>query len=107
MLTFSNNGATVFTYTIAPPTNLNDANGSVLYFGYINTTQTFNRVTFGNTQGNDSFGFDDMTIGSVQQVTPSTVPEPGEWATMGMAGAGLCGLMVRARRKKASTTLAA
>ena len=39
----------------------------------------------------------------------SAVPEPGEWATMGMAGAGLCGLMVRARRKKANTgaTLAA
>ena len=31
----------------------------------------------------------------------TAVPEPGEWATMGMAGAGLCGLMVRARRKKA------
>ena len=39
----------------------------------------------------------------------SAVPEPGEWATMGMAGAGLCGLMVRARRKKAnqSATVAA
>ena len=34
----------------------------------------------------------------------SAVPEPGEWATMGMAGAGLCGLMVRARRKKATTS---
>ena len=32
----------------------------------------------------------------------TAVPEPGEWATMGMAGAGLCGLMIRARRKKAS-----
>lgn len=38
----------------------------------------------------------------------NAVPEPGEWATMGMAGAGLCGLMVRARRKKAAgATLAA
>ena len=34
----------------------------------------------------------------------SAVPEPGEWATMGMAGAGLCGLMVRARRKKAASS---
>ena len=39
----------------------------------------------------------------------NAVPEPGEWATMGMASAGLCGLMVRARRKKAgqSATVAA
>ena len=33
----------------------------------------------------------------------TAVPEPGEWATMGAAGAGLCGLMIRARRKKAAT----
>lgn len=40
--------------------------------------------------------------------TINAVPEPGEWATMGMAGAGLCGLMVRARRQKAAgPTLAA
>ncbi len=30
----------------------------------------------------------------------AAVPEPGEWATMGLAATGLCGLMVRARRRK-------
>ena len=34
----------------------------------------------------------------------SAVPEPGEWATMGFAAAGLCGLMIRARRRKGSQT---
>lgn len=42
-------------------------------------------------------------IDAVRVIT-AAVPEPGEWATMGFAGAGLCGLMVRARRKKANTS---
>ncbi len=33
--------------------------------------------------------------------TPA-VPEPGEYAVMGMAGLTLCGLMVRARRRRAA-----
>jgi hypothetical protein len=32
-------------------------------------------------------------------VKVSTVPEPGEWAAMGILGAGLVGLMARARRR--------
>jgi len=31
---------------------------------------------------------------------PSAVPEPGEWAAMGMLASGLGGLVVRARRRK-------
>ena len=44
---------------------------------------------------------DGTRISSNGVAAVTAVPEPGEWATMGMAGAGLCGLMVRARRKKA------
>ena len=66
------------------------------------------RITSGGTNNSPS---NYISIGTVSY-TPtavSAVPEPGEWATMGMAGAGLCGLMVHARRKKANTgaTLAA
>ena len=56
------------------------------------------RITGGGTN-NSTNNF--IAIGGVSY-TPTAVtavPEPGEWATMGMAGTGLCGLMVRARRR--------
>jgi hypothetical protein len=37
---------------------------------------------------------------SGQGPSPSAVPEPGEWAAMGMLASGLGGLVVRARRRK-------
>jgi hypothetical protein len=107
-LTFLNNGSVVFfkeiprvgapTVPATDPSNTN--NGSALFYGYINTTSLFDEIVFGNTSlsGFDGFGFDQMTIGSLQQVTP--VPEPSEWAAMGMAGASVCGLMLRARRRR-------
>ncbi|MFY7951141.1 MAG: PEP-CTERM sorting domain-containing protein [Armatimonadaceae bacterium] len=33
-------------------------------------------------------------------VASGGVPEPGEWAAMGILASGLTGLMVRARRRK-------
>ncbi len=33
-------------------------------------------------------------------IVPDPVPEPGEWAAMGILGAGLTGLVVRARRRR-------
>ena len=39
-----------------------------------------------------------MTITSGTSA-PSAVPEPGEWAAMGVLGFGLVGLVVRGRRR--------
>lgn len=71
------------------------AGGSVLYFGYIDVDNPWIKVTFGNTApGTDFFGFDDMTIGSVEQVVPA-VPEPSTLVLLGCAG-----LALRRRRRR-------
>jgi hypothetical protein len=88
------------TETFTVPSAININGGSVLYYGIIDAANPFTSVTFGNTAaGSDFFGFDDMTIGSVQQVTP--VPEPTTLASMTL-GAVLLGFASRrARRRKA------
>jgi len=87
------------------PETLNNVGGSVLYFGVIDTANPFTGVIFGNSAaGTDVFGFDDMTIGSVQQVTPS-VPEPSSLVMAGTAGLiGLVGYSRRSQRKACSST---
>lgn len=71
--------------------------GSLLYFGFYDLANAYTSISFTNTApGVDYFGFDDMTIGDLKQVTP--VPEP---ASLALLGAGLGGLLVARRRKKA------
>ena len=85
------NGGTS-TYTI--PNTMGGLGGSVLYWGIIDTENVFTSLTFGNTAaGTDYFGFDDFTIGSLEQVTG--VPEP---ATLLLFGAGLAGLAAARKR---------
>ena len=73
------------TETFIMPNTTNGLGGSVVYYAIINTDNLFTRATFGNTAaGVDYFAFDDMTIGSIEQVTPGgggagpggIVPEP-------------------------------
>jgi hypothetical protein len=69
--------------------------GSVFFFGYINTASPFTKVTF-NIAGDptDFFGFDNMTIGSVEQVV--SVPEP---SGILLLATGLLGVVaIRSRR---------
>lgn len=58
--------------------------GSVLYFGFYDTTNTYTSVRFVNPDQTDFFGFDDMTIASAEQVRP--IPEP---TTLILFGSGL------------------
>ena len=98
-LDFLSDGLVIF--TMAVPTAARDfANGSVLYFGAIASSdnEIFNSVRFMSTSGtSDFFGFDSFTIGTKAQVNaPGQVPEP---TTLALVGAALLGLGAASRRR--------
>ena len=75
--------------------------GSLLFWGAIDTANPFNAIKFGNTNaGTDFFGFDDVIVGDKKQVTGG-VPEASTWAMM-IAGFGIVGFAMRARTRKVS-----
>ena len=79
---------------------LNGPGGSVLFYGLIaqNVGELITSITFGNTApGADFFAFDDMTIGSIEQVRP--VPEPDSLLLVGLALTIAAGV-ARLRRRK-------
>lgn len=59
-------------------------NGSVLYFGFYDTGNTYTSIAFNNTNSGDNFGFDDFTVGTASQVVPS-VPLPASLPMFGAA----------------------
>jgi len=68
-------------------------NGSVLYYGFYDTGDTYTSITFHNSNTVDNFGFDNFTVGTADQVIP--VPEP---ATLAVLGSGFLGLVAVRRR---------
>lgn len=80
---------------LALPSTLNSNNGALHFFGFIDATTSYTRISFGNTQSrNDIFGFDDMVIGDRQQVV-IPVSAPG---TLALVGLGLVGLGLSRRK---------
>lgn len=67
--------------------------GNLNFFGYINTTSLFDEIRFTSfsttNQSPDYWGFDDMTIGSLEQVTTTPVPEPSNVLLLTVALTGL------------------
>ena len=63
-------------------------------------------LDFSTIQINTRYGADNQYIGSTLNAytplnpTNNAVPEPSEWAAMGLLGTGLLGLVVRGRKKK-------
>lgn len=73
----------------------NGPNGSLLFWGFIDTTTQYKSISFGNTSGGfDGFGFDGMTIGDQGQVK---LPEPGSIALVALSLVAL-GATKRRRR---------
>ncbi|MEM6760938.1 MAG: VPLPA-CTERM sorting domain-containing protein [Pseudomonadota bacterium] len=74
-------------------------NGSLIFWGFTDITETYDQIVFNNTPGSgDVFGFDDMTIGDVTQiVNPPSIPLPAT-AWLLLAGVGGLGLMRRRRK---------
>ncbi len=91
------NGFGQSSYTVA--NTVNGPDGSLLFWGIIaEAGETFNKLTFGNTAvGSDYFGFDDLTIGELQQVAPIPVP-----ATLPLLASAMIGLGLIRRRRRAN-----
>jgi len=79
------------------PHDIDQAGGSVMYFGFYDLDQQFVGITFGDNyaSGTDFFGLDDLTVASRAQVHP--VPEP---ASALLVGLGLAGLAAVRRRRE-------
>jgi len=91
----------IVTRTLTIPSTINAEGGGVVYFGVIDIEQPFNRVEFGNTaQGVDVFGFDDMTVASINQVSPNLIPAPPSLVLGTIGFTGLAWYRLRRRSKQ-------
>lgn len=77
-------------HTLGP---FND-DGDLLFWGFVDPITTYTKLEFGLLAGNDDFfGFDDLTIGELDQV--NIVPEP---TTLILLAVGLAGLILQSNK---------
>ena len=79
--------------------------GSNFYYGFYDTTTTYKQIVFNSdsiSAGDDVFGFDDLSVGSLEQVTPnSTTPVPAALPLFA-SGLGAFGYFGWRRKRKAA-----
>ena len=85
-LTDTNN----FVTNLTVPNTRNATDGSLLFWGFLDTATAYTKISFGNTSTAgpdvDVFGFDDMIVGDLRQIVPpGGVPEPASLALVGLA----------------------
>lgn len=85
------------TKNVTIPNTVGAPDGALLFYGFVDTADSYTKITFGNTSGYDGFGYDDMTVGDVQQI----VPEPSSLAVWSLVGLSFLGIGWWRRRKAA------
>lgn len=83
-LTVSLDGGTPFVIPHTSPS----PDGAALFWGVIDVDNPFTTVTFANTVTTleDAFGFDDFTIGRLEQVVDAPAPAPLSLLVLGLLG---------------------
>jgi hypothetical protein len=82
------------TFTIPHTQNQGNFDNSLLFWGFVDKSNSYRQINFGSTAGGvDFFGFDDMVVGDAGQI-----PVP---ATLALMGLGLAGLFARKRQETA------
>jgi hypothetical protein len=102
-LTDLNNVTTLLTIPNTTSNN-GEISGSNFYFGFFDTGNTYKQIVFNSDSpslGTDVFGFDDMSVGSLEQVTPGggATPLPAALPLFA-SGAGVIGFFGWRRKRK-------